>query len=290
MAVQLAKRPGDDEAGLTPLGGKKTQTHRPIGPLEQGEEDQFAIARPVLRVQRRLRVDRGPKHFGLGRFGAGHADFPPAGDIDDFPPVGLRTIQRLSTPQQDYVKNGFYAKTLAEELKAPDMELSILQNIDDVTAQVNAAVKPGMSSAEGFAARRAAIAAVEKASQEKVGLRSEVVSLYQGALYHLYRYKIYTDVRLVFAPEFDTAFYGGDLDNFTYPRYCLDVTFFRIYENDKPARIEHYLSWSLDGTKENDAVFAAGHPGATQRLNTIAHLEYLRDAGLPWSIRLLERR
>lgn len=225
------------------------------------------------------------------RFGGASGSFiSPDGLILTNHHVGLRTIQRLSTPEKDYVGNGFYAKMLADELKAPDMELAVLQNIEDVTAAVNAAARPKMTSAEGFAARRAAIAAIEKTSQEKTGLRSEVVSLYQGALYHLYRYKIYTDVRLVFAPEFDTAFFGGDPDNFTYPRYCLDISLFRVYENDKPIRLEHYLSWSLSGTRENDPVFAVGHPGATQRLNTVTHLEYLRDTGLPWSIKVLERR
>jgi hypothetical protein len=238
-------------------------------------------------------ADAWLQHLQLSaiRFGGASGSFiSPDGLILTNHHVGLRTIQRLSTPEQDFVKNGFYAKMLADELKAPDMELTVLQNIEDVTAQVNAAVKAGMSSAEGFAARRAAIATIEKASQDKTGLKSEIVTLYQGALYHLYRYKTYTDVRLVFAPEFDTAFFGGDPDNFTYPRYCLDITFFRVYEHDKPARIEHYLPWSLSGANDREPVFVAGHPGATQRLNTVAHLEYLRDTGLPWSLTLLERR
>jgi hypothetical protein len=225
------------------------------------------------------------------RFGGASGSFiSPDGLILTNHHVGLRAIQRLSTPEKDFVKNGFYAATAPEELKAPDMELSVLQGIEDVTAQVNAAVKAGTTSAEGFAARRGAVAAIEKASQEKTGLRSEVVTLYQGALYHLYRYKTYTDIRLVFAPEFDTAFFGGDPDNFTYPRYCLDICLFRAYENDKPVKVEHYLSWSLNGAKDGDPIFVAGHPGATQRLNTLAHLEYLRDHGLPWSIGILERR
>jgi len=204
--------------------------------------------------------------------------------------VGLRTIQRLSTPEHDYVRDGFYAKTPAEELKAPELELMVLQSIEDVTARVDAAVAPGMSPAEAFAARRAAIAEIEKASQDATGLRSEVVTLYQGALYHLYRYKVYDDVRLVFAPEFDVAFYGGDPDNFTYPRYCLDICFFRAYEGGVPARVSHYLPWSPNGAADGEPVFAAGHPGATQRLNTVAHLEYLRDHGIPWTLTLLERR
>ncbi len=204
--------------------------------------------------------------------------------------VGLGTIQKLSTKDRDLVRNGFLAANYAEELKAPDMELNVLQSIEDVTAKVNAAIQPGTAPAAAMTARRAAIATLEKESLAATGLKSEVVTLYQGALYHLYRYKKYTDVRLVFAPEFDVAFYGGDPDNFTYPRYCLDVSIFRVYENDKPAKVEHYLRWSASGAAANEPIFVAGHPGTTQRLNTVAHLQYLRDTGVPWSIKSLESR
>jgi hypothetical protein len=146
---------------------------------------------------------------------------------------------------------------------------------------VNAGVKPDMDDAASAAARRKATAEIEKASTEKSGLRSDVVTLYQGGRYHLYTYKKYTDVRLVFAPEFDIAFFGGDPDNFEFPRYCLDICFFRAYEDGKPARIAQYLKWSPNGSKEGDLVFVAGHPGRTDRLNTMAGLEYLRDVALP---------
>ncbi len=205
--------------------------------------------------------------------------------------VGLRAISQLSTPEHNYVKDGFYAATREQELKVPGMELTVLQNIEDVTAKVNAAVAPAMGAAEAFAARRAAITALEKASLAATGLRSEVVTLYQGGLYHLYRYKVYSDVRLVFAVEYQTAFYGGDPDNFTYPRYCLDMSVFRLYENGKPANTaDHHLRLSTTGTKEGEVTFTSGHPGATQRLYTVAHLEYLRDAGVPNTIKGLERR
>jgi len=205
--------------------------------------------------------------------------------------VGLGAISQLSTPEKDYVKNGFYAATREQELKVPGVELLVLQSIEDVTPKVNAAVKAGMSAADAFTARRAAMTAIEKESQAATGLRSEAVTLYQGALYHLYRYKVYSDVRLVFAPEYQTAFYGGDPDNFTYPRFCLDMSVFRLYENGRPARTgDHYLKIATAGSKEGDLVFTSGHPGATQRLNTVAHLEYLRDTGLPTTIKTLERR
>jgi hypothetical protein len=198
--------------------------------------------------------------------------------------VSLDLLHKMSTPERDYATKGFLAADRNQELKAADLELMSLQKIEDVTAKVNEAVKPEMSSTETLAARRSAIAAIEKDSQDKTGLEAEVVTLYQGGQYHLYLYKKFTDVRLVFAPEFDAAFYGGDPDNFTFPRYCLDMTIWRVYENGKPFQTKNYLPWSTVGVKEGDAVFTSGHPGATQRLNTVAHLEFLRDQALPLSI------
>ena len=196
--------------------------------------------------------------------------------------VGADTLAKLSTPEKDYYKLGFHAKTRDEEVKAPDLELNVLVGIEDVTARVNADVAPGMADAAAAVARRKASAEIEKQSTEQTGLRSDVVTLYQGGQYHLYTYKKYTDVRLVFAPEFDIAFFGGDPDNFEYPRYCLDACFFRAYEDGKPARIKDYLKWSPHGAKDGELVFVAGHPGRTDRLNTLASLEYLRDFGFPF--------
>lgn len=203
--------------------------------------------------------------------------------------VGLGALQKLSSKGKDYVKDGFYAKTLEEEFKAVDEELNVLMEIVDVTKEVKAVVTPGMPADKAFEARRAIIAKIEADSEKKTGLRSNVVTLYQGGQFHLYRFKRYTDVRLVFAPEQQIAFFGGDPDNFAYPRYDLDACFFRVYEDGKPAKIEHYLKWSKDGAKENDLVFVAGHPGHTDRLNTVADLEYLRDFGYPFIMQRLNR-
>lgn len=203
--------------------------------------------------------------------------------------VGADTLQKISTKEKDYLKNGFYARTPQEEIPAKDLELNVLMSIEDVTARVNAAVKPGMSDEESFKARRAVIAEIEKESKDKTGLRSDVVTLYQGGLYHLYRFKRYTDVRLVFAPEQQIAFFGGDPDNFEYPRYDLDVCFFRAYENGKPAKVQHYLKWSEKGTAANDLVFVSGHPGRTSRLLTMDELAYTRDYRLPKTLGRLNR-
>jgi Peptidase S46 len=199
--------------------------------------------------------------------------------------VSLDLLHKMSTPERDLASKGFLAPNRDGELKGPsELQLMTLQKIEDVTRKVNEAVTPGMSPAETLAARRSAIAAIEKGSQASTGLEAEVVTLYQGGQYHLYLYKKFTDVRLVFAPEFDAAFYGGDPDNFTFPRYCLDMTIWRVYEDGKPLATRNYLPWSTTGVKEGDAVFTSGHPGATQRLNTVAHLEFLRDYALPLSM------
>ena len=155
---------------------------------------------------------------------------------------------------------------------------------------MNEGVAKGMDDAAAAKARRQATAKIEKESFDRTGLRSDVVTLYRGGRYHLYTYKKYTDVRLVFAPEHAIAFFGGDPDNFEFPRYDLDVAFFRAYEDGKPAKPAHFLDWGEGGTKEGDLVFVAGNPGSTSRLNTVAHLEYLRDVSLPQGLALLQDR
>jgi hypothetical protein len=204
--------------------------------------------------------------------------------------VGADALQKLSTAEHDYLKTGFHAATHDAEIKCVDLELNVLASIEDVTNRVQAAVKGIKDPAAAEKARRAAMNTIEKESLDKTGLRSDVTTLYHGGQYHLYRYKKYTDVRLVFAPEQAIAFFGGDPDNFEFPRYDLDICFFRAYENDQPARIEHFLAWSKTGAKEGELVFVAGNPGHTDRLNTVAHLEFLRDLVFPRSLNVLRRR
>src|SRR5215813_10379057 len=199
-------------------------------------------------------------------------------------------VNEVSTPQKDLAKEGFVARTQADEIKAPDLELNVLMSIEDVTTRVAGAVKPGMSDAEAFAARRAEIANIEAESTKATGLRSDVVALYQGGQYNLYRYKKYTDVRLVFVPEFQAAFFGGDPDNFNFPRFNIDMALVRVYENGEPVHPQNYFRWSTSGVKEGDLVFVIGNPGSTSRLDTVAHLEQLRDTSIPIILRLLERR
>jgi len=199
-------------------------------------------------------------------------------------------IGELSNAEKDFAKEGFVARSQAEELKAPNLELNVLENIEDVTGRINDAVKPNMSAPEANAARRTAISAIEAESTKATGLRSDVVTLYQGGQYNLYRYKKYTDVRLVFVPEFQAAFFGGDPDNFNFPRFNIDMALVRVYENDKPVKVENYFKWSKTGAKEGELVFVTGHPGSTSRLNTVAHLESLRDVSIPLVLRMLETR
>ena len=204
--------------------------------------------------------------------------------------VGSDTLYKLSTKENDYAKDGFLARTLAEELKAPDLELNQLLKITDVTEKVNAAVGSDLPAAEAAVVRRARIGEIESAATKENGLRSDVVTLYGGGKYHLYQYKKFTDVRLVWAPEASIAFFGGDADNFEYPRYNLDACIFRVYEDDKPANIEHYFKWSKDGPAENELVFVAGNPGRTSRIFTMDALRYQRDVRIPWTLDFIRRR
>jgi len=204
--------------------------------------------------------------------------------------VALGQLQKNSSAEHDYVRDGFYAATPDQEMKSPDLEVNVLVSMENVTDRVNAAVKGAKNTEEEFAKRKAAIADIERESTEKTGLRSDIVTLYSGGEYWLYRYKKYTDVRLVFAVEQQTAFFGGDPDNFTYPRYDLDMALFRVYENGKAIDSKDYLKWNPKGAGDGELVFVSGHPGSTQRLSTYADLVTLRDTDTPYIIEIIKRR
>jgi len=204
--------------------------------------------------------------------------------------VASDTLQKLSTDERNLIKDGFLARSFGEEIAAPDLELNVLREIEDVTARVESAVTNQTDPDVAAKQRQAVIATIEKESLDATGLRSDVVTLFGGAFYHLYRYKKYTDVRLVWAPETAAAFFGGDADNFEYPRYNLDATLMRVYENDKPAELKNFLRWSDVPPAEGDLVLVSGHPGRTQRIFTVQALEYLRDTRLPFVLDYLRRK
>ena len=202
--------------------------------------------------------------------------------------VGADCIQKLGSAEHDYIAQGFYAETMDDEKRCPDLEVNVLLKTEDVTARVNAGIGASMPAAEANQKRKASMSAIEKECNASSGNRCDVVTLFSGGQYHLYQYKKYTDIRLVFAPEFGIAFFGGDPDNFTYPRYDLDITFFRAYENDKPVQATHYFKWSKDGVKDGELVFVPGNPGTTGRMATMSEMEFYRDASYPLTIRRLE--
>src|SRR3984957_19443247 len=204
--------------------------------------------------------------------------------------VARGQLQKNSTPEHDYIKNGFYAASADQETKSPDLEVNVLISSEDVTGRIQAAVKGAKNADDEFSLRRKVIAEIEQESQQKTGLRSDVISLYQGSEYSLYRYKKYTDVRIVFAPEEQAAFFGGDPDNFTYPRFDLDMALFRVYENGKPIDTPNYLKWNPKGAADDELVFVSGNPGTTERLDTLAQLETERDTDLPSILKMLRAR
>jgi len=196
-------------------------------------------------------------------------------------------VQALSDPQHNFIADGYYAKTPQDERTCPGFQIVSLLGITHVTKQVTTATA-GAAGADYNAKQRAVFASIESAcAGGDAQIQCQVVSLYHGGIYDLYRYKKYTDVRLVFAPEETIAFFGGDPDNFTFPRYDVDCAFLRAYENGKPATAPDYFPWNAAGTKEGDLVFVPGNPGSTSRLLTMSELENARDNALPRALRTL---
>jgi hypothetical protein len=204
--------------------------------------------------------------------------------------VGLSCIHNLSSAENDYVKNGYYAPSRDEEAACPGYEVNVLVSMADATGRVLGAVKPEMSDKDAREARKAAITQMENECNAATGLRCNVVTLYQGGEYHLYGYKKYTDVRLVFAPEQQIAFFGGDPDNFTFPRHDVDICVMRAYENGQPVKPAAHLPFSPTGVADGELVFVSGNPGSTSRLDTVGQLDAQRDLYLPLTLEVLKRR
>jgi Peptidase S46 len=193
-----------------------------------------------------------------------------------------RCIESLSTAKKNFITEGFYARTPSDEQKCPTMEANQLLEITDVTERIQKATT-GKSGADFAKAERQAMSEVEKSCGSSKKVRCDVVTLYAGGKYDLYRYRRFQDVRLVFAPEFSMAFFGGDPDNFEFPRYDLDVSFLRVYDDGKPVKLDEWLRWSTAGAKEGELVFVAGNPGKTDRLLAVSQLEFIRDVSQPWT-------
>ncbi len=255
-------------------------------PVLRADEGMWTFDNPPLK-QWKERYNFEPSQEWMDRLRLASVKFPGASGVFVSPNGLIATnhhvasgfIERLSSKERDLLKSGFYAKTQADELKVPDGNVSILESYNNVTERVHNAAKAGASDADAAAKRSGEIAAIEKDCP--AALRCEVVSLYSGGEYWLYRFKRYTDVRLVMAPEEQAAFFGGDYDNFVYPRHDLDFTFVRVYENDRPASTPNYLKWSATGAAEGEFILASGYPGSTARLLTVAQLAYQRDVGNP---------
>lgn len=202
--------------------------------------------------------------------------------------VAVGQLQKMSSAERDYVATGFYAEKPEDEIPCKDLELNVLVSMENVTDRVRAAVKEDMDEEEKVRARDAERARIEKESMDATGLRSDVISLYRGGEYWLYRYRKHTDVRLVWAPEKQAAYYGGDYDNFTYPRYDLDAALMRVYEDGKPLKVEHYFQINPQGLSQGDLVFVPGHPGGSDRLRTVRQLERQREF-FPMMLSLIDR-
>jgi hypothetical protein len=197
-------------------------------------------------------------------------------------------ISATSTPDSNYQETGFVARTRAEEKVCPGVYVDQLLAIEDVTERIRAAVT-AQDEVTQLEQRQAVIAEIQSACETSDDLRCQVVRFYQGGMYSLYTYKRFTDVRLVMAPEGQAAFFGGDPDNFTYPRYDLDLTLYRVYENGEPRQTDHYFKFSENGAAEDELVFVTGNPGSTGRLLTMAQMEYLRDVDYPARLARYER-
>jgi hypothetical protein len=242
---------------------------------------------PAATVEQRYGFRPGPAWLDQVRLasariaGGCSASFvSPAGLVLTNDHCALPCLEQRSTRKKDLARRGFLAARPEDELRCPDLEVQQLVRIGDVTAEVRRATE-GLEGARHAAALRAEEARLEQECQTSPEVRCEVVSLYRGRLHALHTYRRFGDVRLVFAPEFDAAFFGGDPDNFMFPRHAFDVAFLRVYDRGAPARVESWFRWASAGAREGELVFASGHPGGTSRQLTVAQLELQRDVALP---------
>ncbi|MGD9966882.1 MAG: S46 family peptidase [Hyphomonadaceae bacterium] len=258
-------------------------------PTAQAEEGMWTFdSFPADRMNQEM--GWAPDQAWLDRVMAGTARMPgcSASNVSDAGLVltnhhcVISCVTALATADNNYIENGFMAQTREAELRCPNMALDVLTSMTDVTQDIEEATA-GVP-AEGFArARDGEFARLTRACTTAT-TRCEVVTLYQGGRYGLYRYRTYEDVRLVFAPEHGMAAFGGDPDNFNFPRYCLDFSFLRLYDNGAPAATPNHLDMRFTPLEENEVVLIAGNPGRTSRLRTTAELSFERDVGLPWQI------
>ncbi|MEK7613922.1 MAG: S46 family peptidase [Patescibacteria group bacterium] len=264
----------------------------------QGDEGMWPLNLvPVGRVKEKYGVSLSPEWLvevqrsSVRMNNGGSASFvSPEGLLVTNHHVAASVLYELSSESYDYFKHGFLAKTLGEEKKAPHLEVNVLWNITDVTDRVENALKSVKSASLRSKKRRAVIARIEEESKKETGMRSDVVTLYNGGKYHLYQYKKYTDVRLVFAPESAIASFGGDIDNYEYPRYSLDAAFFRVYEHGKPLKTPNHFTWSTTSPKMNETLFVSGHPGSTNRLTTYDRIRHMRDVSMPLLMNYVRRK
>ncbi len=251
---------------------------------------------PVKRIKASLGVDVDQAFLDRLRLatvrfpGATGSFVSPEGLVLTNHHVGRGAIQQVSSAEHDYIRDGFMAVDRDHELKVPGLVLVTLEKMRDVTKEMAAAAKPGLAPAAARKAKEAALLALQQAEQKATGLQVESVSLYNGGETWLYGYKRHTDVRLVAAPEAQMAAFGGDPDNFVYPRHDLDFSLFRVYENGKPYQPAAFLPFAAAGAQAGDPVFISGHPGATARQETLAQMAFARDLSVPFNLKSWKRR